>query len=114
MEGCEVARFEHAGDVRVMSLVEGEGGDIELREDLTGPSTLVAYGEDEMSLRVTFSPDAVPALLAAVGQSGKGSLADYLADEDNALVDLMDLCDARGLRYSFASVGSQSGISIRR
>lgn len=114
MQGCEVARFEHAGDVRIMSLLEGEDGSIELREDLRGPSTLVAYGEDEMSLRVTFAPDAVPTLLAVVGQSGKGSLADYLADEGNGLVDLMDLCDARGLHYSFASVGSQSGISIRR
>lgn len=114
MDGCEVARFEHAGDVRVLSLLEDDNGDIELREELTGPSTLVAYGDDSMSLRVSFTPKAVPGLLAAVGQAGKGSLADYLADEENSLIDLMDLCDARGVRYSFASVGSQSGISVRR
>ena len=108
-----VARFERAGDVRSVSIVEGDDGVLEVREHLEGPSTLVAYGEDERSLRVIFAPAAVPGVLGAVGAAGRPSLAAYLTDEKNDVVDLMDLCDARGVAYTFVGVGPESGVQCR-
>lgn len=112
MDACEVARFERAGDVRRMLIAE-DGDALVVREDLTGPSTLVAYGDEERSLRVTFDAGAVSGLLDAVGSVGAPSLRAYLCDEKNDLVDLMDLCDARGVPYAFTGVGSASGIQFR-
>ena len=113
MREHEVARFESAGDVRTVSVVEGDDGVVEVRERVSGPSALVAYGEEEHGLRVLFSPAAVPGLLRAVGETGHTSLADYLADEKNALIDLMDLCDARDVAYTFVGIGPASGVQCR-
>ena len=112
MEMVEVACFERAGDVRRMLLGE-EGGAVVVREDLSGPSTLVAYGDEERSLRVMFERDAVRGLLDAVGEAGAPSLRAYLACEKNDVVDLMDLCDARGVPYVFTGIGARSGIQFR-
>lgn len=102
----EVARFECAGDVRVMRLGEQDGR-VVVREDLSGPSVIVAYGEEERSLFVTLSTGATSRLLGAIGASGEErSLRDYLASEQHDISDLMDLCDRQGIPYSFASLGS--------
>ena len=113
MQTVEVARFERAGDVRRVLIGEEEGC-VVVREDLSGPSTLVAYGDEQRSLRVTFAREAVPALLDALGtvQEG-GSLRGYLSCERHDVVDLMDLCDARGVPYAFAGIGPSSGIQFR-
>ncbi len=109
----EVARFERAGDIRRMLLEQAEDG-LVVREDLSGPSVLVAYGDEWRSLRVVFSPSAVEALLEAVGSACEGaSLREYLSDERHDVADLMDLCDAREVPYTFAGVGSESGIQFR-
>ena len=112
MEAFEVACFEGAGDVRRMSVGRQEGF-LVVREDVSGPSALIAYGEDERSLRATFAPGEVDGLLGAVRSAGAGSLEEYLSCRENDIVDLMDLCDARGVRYSFTGVGSASGIQFR-
>lgn len=110
---CEVARFERVGDVRRMLLAQDEDG-LVVREDISGPSVLVAYGDERRSLRATFGASAVGPLLEAVGAACEGgSLREYLADERHDIVDLMDLCDARGVPYAFAGVGSESGIQFR-
>ena len=62
----EVARFESAGDVRTVSLVQGDDGLLEVRELREGPSAVAVYGESEHSLRVLFAPEAVPGLLGAM------------------------------------------------
>ncbi|MCR8908166.1 MULTISPECIES: hypothetical protein [Atopobiaceae] len=109
----EVARFESAGDVRTMHVYE-EDGRIVVREDLEGPSTLIVYGEDRRSLRVAFGPEALAALLAAIGFAGSAdSLWGYVSREDHDIVDLMDLCDQRGIPYEFSSIGSGGDCQLR-
>ena len=113
MEAREVARFEHAGDVRVM-LLSTENGQTEVREDLSGPSAQFAYGEDERSLRVGLSDDSTQRLVAVIAAAGAGaSLADYLANEAHDIMDLMDLCDRSAISYSFASLGSSGDVAFR-
>ena len=112
MQVEEVARFENAGDVRSM-LIGEEDGYVVVREDLAGPSVLIAYGDEERSMRVMFAPEAVRGLLDAVGSVGERSLRAYLSREENDIVDLMDLCDARGVAYAFAGMGAQSGAQFR-
>lgn len=110
---CEVACFERAGDVRRM-LVGVEAGNVVVRQDVSGPSTLVAFGDDERSLRVSLSPEAVSMLLREVGFVGwEEALWGYLSDEDRDIVDLMDLCDRLGVPYGFTAIGSESGIQFR-
>lgn len=113
MREHEVARFESAGDVRVLSIIEGDDEVLEVRQRMTGPSALLAYGEEEHSLRVLFAPATVPSLLRAIGSAGSSSLAEYLAAEKNDAVDLMDLCDARGVAYTFVGIGPESGVQCR-
>ena len=113
MAECEVARFECAGDVRVMRLGE-EDGRVVVREDLSGPSVLVAYGDERRTLLVSLEEGAAAALLEAIGARDEASsLRGYLADESHDIVDLMDLCDRAGIRYSFTSLGSEGEVAYR-
>ena len=105
----ETARFEHAGDVRRMLLVE-EGEKIVVVEELSGPSALVAgfvyafvMSPALATLRASFSPEALSALIARVGFTGADALWGYLADERHDIVDLMDLCDRHAITYEFRS-----------
>ena len=105
MRGQLVAQFESAGDVRRM-FVATEGEKFVVREELSGPSVLVAYGKERKTL--------CSALLATVGFLGSGdSLWDYLASERYDIVDLMDLCDQRGIPYEFSSIGSGGDCQLR-
>lgn len=105
MQEQAVARFEHAGDVREM-FAGTDGEKIVVRESVSGPSAVVAYGQERRDLRVSLSPEAVSALLEAVGFAGApDGLWDYLTSEWHDIVDLMDLCDRRGIAYEFASTG---------
>ncbi|OUO33484.1 hypothetical protein B5F84_08525 [Olsenella sp. An290] len=112
MELREIARFAHAGDVRRM-LVGLDGGSLVVREDVSGPSALVAYGEEEYRLRMVIGPDALSDLLARVGFSGEEGLWAYLSDEGRGLVDLMDLCDGLGISYAFSSMGPKGSLQFR-
>lgn len=113
MEMIEVARFERAGDVRRM-LVGEEGEKVVVREELSGPSVLVAYGEERKALRMALGADAVSALLACIGFSRtEDSLWSYLSSERYDIVDLMDLCDQRGIPYEFSSSGSGGDCQFR-
>ena len=47
--------------------------------------------------------------LLAPGQT----LTEFASGEENALVDLMDLCDAQGVPYAYMGVGDTSGIHYR-
>lgn len=109
----KIAQFEKADDVRQVLVGEAEGS-IVVREDISGPSVRVAYGDDERSLRMTLSPESVENLLGLIGFSGEdGALWSYLADERRTIIDLMDLCDREGVPYSFTALGSQSGLQFR-
>lgn len=112
MEFHEVARFESAGDERRM-LVCGEDGYLVVRQDVFGPSAVVAYGDEERSSRLTFGPGVVRRLLAAVPRETGLSLREFLESEGRDLFDLMDLCDALGIAYDFASRGTRSGVQLR-
>ena len=113
MRGQLVAQFESAGDERRM-FVATEGEKFVVREELSGPSVLVAYGKERKTLCVSLEADAVSALIATVGFLGSGdSLWDYLASERHDIVDLMDLCDQRGIPYEFSSVGSGGDCQLR-
>ncbi len=111
----EVVRFEHAGDERRMLVGEGAGNTLTIRQDVSGPSALLAYGEEERSMRMIFSPDAVAALVVRLGTSDvlEDSLWSYFSDEGRDLTDLMDLCDASGIPYSFAALGSSGQAQFR-
>ena len=109
----ETARFERAGDERRMSVGLDDGG-VVITEDLSGPSVLLVYGEREHRLRMTLSPDAVSRLVCEVGfLGGEDSLWRYLSSEEKDIVDLMDLCDRRGIPYGFVSSGSVGGCRSR-
>ena len=112
MDEHEVARFERAGDVRVMS-VAADGEKIVVREDLSGPSALLAYGERCRTLRVTLAGEAPAALLRQGFCGGVDSLWSYLTDERHDIVDLMDLCDGLGVPYAFSSTGPGDVLQFR-
>lgn len=113
MRQREVARFERAGDVRAVGVVDRPDGSLEVREDVTGPSVLIAYGDEVHGLRVTFSEEEQEKLAALLEQIGRTCLEEYLCNEEFALIDLMDLCDAAGISYSFAGLGDKSGVQFR-
>ncbi len=85
----EVARFECAGDARVMLVGERADGALVLEEDLRGPSVIVAYGCGRVVLRV------------AVRYASRAELEEFARNEDNDILDLMDVLDRRGAAYEF-------------
>lgn len=111
----EVARFEAAGDVRVMRVGSQESGALALEEIVAGKSCFIAYGESSHTARMIFDLASQDGLAAALGCSGEAAAAleEFARQEDNALVDLMDLCDAHGVPYAFMGVGDTSGIQYR-
>lgn len=112
MREREIARFERAGDVRVMS-VGATDGKVVVREDLSGPSAAIAYGEERRTLRVTLSSEAAAALLRAGFCGGVDSLWSFLSDEAHDIVDLMDLCDELGVPYAFSASGPGGDLQFR-
>lgn len=87
----EVARFESAGDIRVMRVGERADGALVLEEELWGPSVGLVYGCDHVLLRV-----------AARGMD-RDVLAEFARDEANDILDLMDSLDDEGTTYEFMS-----------
>ena len=113
MRRHEIARFERARDVRTVGTVERLDGSLEVREDVSGPSALIAYGDQVHGLRMTLSVTEQEKLTKLLVETGRASLEDYLANEEFALIDLMDLCDAGGISYSFVGLGDRSGVQFR-
>ena len=112
----EVARFEVAGDVRVMRVGSQESGALALEEIVAGKSCFIAYGESSHTARIIFDVAALEGLAAMLGRPGGDAVAaltEFVSGEENALVDLMDLCDARGMPYAYMAVGDTSGIHYR-
>lgn len=113
MRRHEVARFERAGDVRTVGTVERTDGSLEIREDVSGPSAFIAYGDEVHGLRVTFTEVEQEKLTGLLVETGRSSLEEYLANGEFALIDLMDLCDVAGIGYSFVGLGDKSGVQFR-
>ena len=116
----EISRFELAGDVRVMRTGKTETGGVALEESVAGTSCLVAYGEPARRARLSFDSAMLAGLCHALGRDGGAStddalaaLSDFARQEENELVDLMDLCDARGVAYAYLALGDSSGMSYR-
>lgn len=112
----EVARFESAGDVRVMRVGSQESGAVQLEELVAGKSCFIAYGESSHTARMIFDVTALEGLAATLGRPGGDAVAaltEFGSGEENALVDLMDRCDAQGVPYAYMGVGDTSGIHYR-
>lgn len=52
-------------------------------------------------------------MLGRPGGDAAAALTEFASGEENALVDLMDLCDERGTPYAYMGVGDTSGIHYR-
>ncbi len=114
MECTRVARFENGEDERAMSVGVDATGGIVVVEDLRGPSTLVAYGDDHRRLRVAFDSQAARRIVAELGFSAEGEgLWSFLSDGSRDIVDLMDACDRMCIPYTFTAIGSHSGMQLR-
>lgn len=112
----EVARFEAAGDVRVMRVGPQESGALALEEIVAGKSCFIAYGESSHTARMIFDVAALEGLASTLGRPGgdaAAALTEFARGEKNVLVDLMDLCDAQGVPYAYMGVGDASGIHYR-
>lgn len=62
----EVARFESAGDVRVMRVGSQESGAVLLEEIVAGKSCFIAYGESLHTVRMIFDVAALEGLAATL------------------------------------------------
>lgn len=113
----EVARFEAAGDTRVVRAGKTASGDLAVEEVVAGPSCAIAYGESSHTMRVSFSSEVqgkvCRAIEAPIGTDPLEAVRAFLGDEDNALLDLMDACDQRGIPYAFMGMGDASGLQYR-
>ena len=110
----EVARFESNGDPRVVRVGRSATGELTVEEIVAGMSCAVAYGESSHTMRMTFSSKAAKRLLEELaGTEGLTSVTDFVRDEANALVDLMDLCDAQGIPYGYMDMGDEAGLHFR-
>lgn len=106
MERLRVASFEREGDVREV-FVSADGDELVICEELSGPSSQIAFGEKNHRKTARLSSRAVSEVIAGIGFAGSdGGLWDYLADERRDLTDLVDLCEERGISCE-VTVGSE-------
>ena len=113
-----IAREEQSGDVTVVESGYAEDGSLMVSENVSGPSSNVAYGEPSHRLRVVFPPEVVGALASLLGGGAGaeeivGHLRSYFQGGEHALIDLMDLCDEKGVSYSYQALGSATGVTYR-
>jgi len=110
-----IARFEKAGDVREVYVGnEGQGGFF-VREEVTGPSALLVYGEERHVVRIGVKEMAAQKLAKAERWQGdvRTRVEECLSREDYALIDLMDACDAAGVEYTYATLGKDEVLQYR-
>lgn len=110
-----IARFERAGDVREVYVGdEGQGGFF-VREEVTGPSSLLVYDEGRHVVRVGVREAAAQKLAKAKHwqKDVRSCVEEYLSREDHALIDLMDACDAAGVEYTYATLGKDEVLQYR-
>lgn len=114
-----VAREERLGDVSVVTSGYAEDGSLMVSEEVSGPSASVAYGESSHKVRVVFSPEAMDGLAQLLGNGAKAEgeirthLGSFFQGGRHALIDLMDLCDAKGVPYSYQALGPATGVTYR-
>lgn len=113
-----ILRKKQFDDVTVVKYGYAEDGSLMVSEEVSGPSSDVAYGEPMHQLRAIYSPVAIGELATLLGEGDLGAnvgaaLGMYFKDGKHALVDLMDLCDARRVSYAYQSLGSATGVTYR-
>lgn len=105
--------FREMGDESRRSVCTEEGS-LVVREELSGPSVSIAYGGEERLLKVIFDPEHIDALLAALlREEGCGSVAEFVSQKERGVDCLMDLCDRKGVPYTFISAGSNGDVQFR-
>ena len=113
----EVMRSVEEGDARAVRVGLADDGRLVAEEIVAGPSCFIAYGEKSHTLRVLFDQESMGELAAVLGFE-KSTVLDavrsYFGDEERVLTDLMDECDAAGIRYTFIGSGEAYGIQMRR
>ena len=114
----EAARFEAAGDLRVMSVGgEAAGEDacaLVLQEDISGPSVLVGHGAEAARLKISVAPSGRVKLIRAVAELfGAQSLMELAAREEIDILDVMDLCNRERIPYEFSCVDSNEDAALR-
>ena len=110
MQEEELVRFESTGDVRRVLVARGDEG-LRVRQEVNGPSAVVAYGEEWHTLELGFDRQGTDALDEALWVSG--GVESLLRTGDADVVDLMDLCDREGIAYTYRSDGPESGPQLR-
>lgn len=114
----EAARFEAAGDLRVMSVGGEAAGEqahaLVLQEDISGPSVLVGHGAEAARLKISVAPSGRVKLIRAVAELfGAQSLMELAAREEIDILDVMDLCDREQIPYEFLCVDSNEDAALR-
>ena len=114
----EAARFEAAGDLRVMSVGGEAAGEqvcaLVLQEDISGPSVLVGHGAEAARLKMSVAPSGRVKLIRAVAELfGARSLTELAAREDIDILDVMDLCDREQIPYEFSCIDSNEDAALR-
>lgn len=114
----EAARFEAAGDLRVMSVGGEAAGEqahaLVLQEDISGPSVLVGHGAEAARLKISVAPSGRVKLIRAVAELfGAQSLMELAAREEIDILDVMDLCDREQIPYEFSCVDSNEDAALR-
>jgi len=114
----EAARFEAAGDLRVMSVGGEAAGEqdhaLVLQEDISGPSVLVGHGAEAARLKISVAPSGRVKLIRAVAELfGAQSLMELAAREEIDILDVMDLCDREQIPYEFSCVDSNENAALR-
>jgi hypothetical protein len=110
-----VARFSEADDVREV-FVGGDGaGGLSVREEVSGPSARLVYDEDRHVSRISLGEAALQRLAEERRWEGdvRGCVEEWLTEKDHALIDLMDICDAAGVEYVYATLGKDSVLQFR-
>ena len=105
-------------DKEELTIKRAQDGSLTLRAYVSGHPSRVGFGEDEhvsyLLLDGTSSLQLKDALEPRYGrQSSEDLFWQLVAEKTECIADILDICDAQSIHYTYKSLGSESDCCLR-
>lgn len=105
-------------DKEELTIKRSQDGSLTLRAYVSGHPSRVGFGEDEHVSYLLLDGKSALQLKDALEprygcQSSEDLFWQLVAEKTECIADILDICDARSIRYTYKSLGSESDCCLR-
>ncbi len=105
--GCSATFFDGV-DTRTMSIETCDDASVDVTQVVSGPGVEEVFGSSERLTRVRFKAAVVSRLEALLDAAQPvGALERFVLNDGHDILDLMDLCDQNGVKYTQLVLGAK-------